>query len=258
MKNEIDVIRDLAKKFAEGGIDYMLTGSLAMNYYAQPRMTRDIDVVVRLEPQDADVIVRLFGSDYYVAREAVNGAIARASVFNLIHQESIIKVDCIVRKDSDYRRLEFTRRSAVTIQNFTTWIVSKEDLIISKLHWSRDSRSELQLRDVRSLWRQVMTRATWKSGRRRWACMSYCGSASMDDTSPEVKALVREMLMSRSGEERFVMGALMFDAARDLVIASIPPGLPAHEFKRRLFERIYGFSLEHVQDVCDDEQPPAR
>jgi len=80
----------------------------------------------------------------------------------------------------------------------------------------------------------------------------------MDDTSPEVKALVREMLMSRSGEERFVMGALMFDAARDLVIASIPPGLPAHEFKRRLFERIYGFSLEQVQDVCDDEQPPAR
>lgn len=151
MKNEIDVIRDLAKKFAEGGIDYMLTGSLAMNYYAQPRMTRDIDVVVRLEPQDADVIVRLFGSDYYVAREAVNGAIARASVFNLIHQESIIKVDCIVRKDSDYRRLEFTRRSAVTIQDFTTWIVSKEDLIISKLHWSRDSRSELQLRDVRNL-----------------------------------------------------------------------------------------------------------
>jgi len=46
MKNEIDIIRDLANKFAEGGIDYMLTGSLAMNYYAQPCMTRDIDVVV--------------------------------------------------------------------------------------------------------------------------------------------------------------------------------------------------------------------
>jgi hypothetical protein len=129
----------------------MLTGSLAMNYYAQPRMTRDIDVVVRLEPQDADVIVRLFSPDYYVAREAVNSAIARASIFNVIHRESVIKVDFIVRKDSEYRRLEFTRRGAITIQNFTTWIVSKEDLIISKLHWARDSRSELQLRDVRNL-----------------------------------------------------------------------------------------------------------
>ncbi len=63
MKNEIDIIRDLANKFAEGGIDYMLTGSLAMNYYAQPCMTRDIDVVVWLEPQDVDVIVRLFSSE---------------------------------------------------------------------------------------------------------------------------------------------------------------------------------------------------
>ncbi len=80
----------------------------------------------------------------------------------------------------------------------------------------------------------------------------------MDDTSPEVKALVREMLMSRSGEERFVMGALMFDAAREIIIASIPHDLPTREFKGKLFERIYGFSLESVQDVCGDEQQPAR
>jgi hypothetical protein len=32
----------------------MLTGSMAMNYYAQPRMTRDIDIVVELTPQDRD------------------------------------------------------------------------------------------------------------------------------------------------------------------------------------------------------------
>lgn len=151
MKNELDVIRDIARRFTQGNIDYMLTGSLAMNYYAQPRMTRDIDVVVALEPQDASTISDLFSPDYYFAREAVLRAIAHESVFNLIHQEAVIKVDCIVRKSSVYRRLEFERRSPVTIQDFTTWIVSKEDLIISKLEWARDSRSELQLRDVRNL-----------------------------------------------------------------------------------------------------------
>jgi hypothetical protein len=66
----------------------------------------------------------------------------------------------------------------------------------------------------------------------------------MNDTSPEVEAMVREMMMARSGEERFVMGALMFDAAREFVIASLPENLPPEEFKRRLFERIYGFPLE--------------
>lgn len=152
MKNEIDVIRDLAGRFKQGHIDYMLTGSLAMNYYAQPRMTRDIDVVVALDSTDAvDAIINSFSSDYYVAREAITHAIVHESVFNLIHYETVIKVDCIVRKLSDYRRLEFERRSAINIQDFTVWIASKEDLIISKLDWARDSRSELQLRDVRNL-----------------------------------------------------------------------------------------------------------
>jgi hypothetical protein len=152
MKNEIDVIRDLARRFTQGRINYMLTGSLAMNYYAQPRMTRDIDVVVDLDAKDAvDSIVGLFSPDYYVSREAIINAVAHESVFNLIHQETVIKVDCIVRKKSDYRRTEFARRMSITIQDFTVWITSKEDLIISKLDWARESRSELQLRDVRNL-----------------------------------------------------------------------------------------------------------
>jgi hypothetical protein len=69
------------------------------------------------------------------------------------------------------------------------------------------------------------------------------GVLAMNDTSPEVEGMVREMIMSRTGEERFVMGALMFDAARDLILASLPPDLPAAELRRRLFERVYGYQL---------------
>jgi len=65
----------------------------------------------------------------------------------------------------------------------------------------------------------------------------------MNDTSPEVERLVREKIMARSGEERFVMGAQMFDAVRKMVRASLPADLPAAELKRRLFERLYGQSL---------------
>jgi hypothetical protein len=62
----------------------------------------------------------------------------------------------------------------------------------------------------------------------------------MNDTPPEIAELVRQKLMARSGAERFVMGARMFDAARAVVLASLPPQLPAMELKRRLFERLYG------------------
>jgi len=151
MQNELDIVRDVSARLDGAGICYMLTGSMAMNYYAQPRMTRDIDVVVALQPTDAARVVQLFSPDYYVSREAVDNSIARQSLFNLIHNETVIKVDCIVRKQNEYRLTEFNRRQRIKIEDFETWIVSKEDLILSKLCWAKDSHSELQLRDVKNL-----------------------------------------------------------------------------------------------------------
>lgn len=149
--NEIDIVRDISRKFEDAGISFMLTGSMAMNYYAQPRMTRDIDVVVAIGPADVDRLLTLFRAEYYVSTESVRQAVALPSMFNLIHLESVIKVDCIVRKNTEYRRTEFERRRQIQVLDFSTWIASKEDLIISKLSWARDSHSEVQLRDVRNL-----------------------------------------------------------------------------------------------------------
>jgi len=149
--NEIDIVRDTSHRFEQAGIPYMLTGSMAMNYYAQPRMTRDIDIVIAIGPEDVDRVAALFRPDYYVSEENIRESLAHESIFNLIHQESVIKVDCIIRKNTEYRRAEFERREKISISDFTTFIVSKEDLIISKLSWARDSHSDVQLGDVRNL-----------------------------------------------------------------------------------------------------------
>ena len=67
----------------------------------------------------------------------------------------------------------------------------------------------------------------------------------MNDTSPALEQKMREMIMARSGEERFIMGALMFDVARDIILASLPKDLPEAELRSRLFERIYGAPISH-------------
>ena len=149
--NEIDIVRDISRRFEQAGIAYMLTGSMAMNYYAQPRMTRDIDVVIAIGPEDVGRVAALFRPDYYVSEENIRESLAHESIFNLIHQESVIKVDCIIRQSSDYRRVEFERRERISILDFRTFIVSKEDLIISKLFWAKNSHSEIQLADVQNL-----------------------------------------------------------------------------------------------------------
>lgn len=153
MQTELDILRDVSQRFERARIAYMLTGSMAMNYYAEPRMTRDIDIVVELNSVPVERIVGMFSPDYYISPEAVSQSIRSQSLFNLIHQESVIKVDCVIRKDLPYRRTEFDRRVQVQVDDFHTWIVTKEDLIISKLHWAKDSHSERQLQDVRNLLR---------------------------------------------------------------------------------------------------------
>jgi hypothetical protein len=65
----------------------------------------------------------------------------------------------------------------------------------------------------------------------------------MTDTPPEIKEKVREQTMSRLPEERFVMGAQMFDAAMEMLKASLPVGLPKVEQRREIFKRLYGLEL---------------
>jgi hypothetical protein len=68
--------------------------------------------------------------------------------------------------------------------------------------------------------------------------------SEMSDTPPEIERMVREEIMARSGEERFIMGAQMFESAMEMAKASLPPGLPVAEQRRRLFKHIYGKELD--------------
>jgi hypothetical protein len=151
IETELDVLRDVSRRLEGAGISFMLTGSVAMNYYAQPRMTRDIDLVVSLNETQVEEFFRLFESEYYLDRQNITHAISRHGMFNLIHSNSVIKVDCVVLKPDAFRQEEFARRRQIDLGDFKTWIVSREDLVLSKLFWAKDSKSEMQLGDVRNL-----------------------------------------------------------------------------------------------------------
>lgn len=150
LPTEIEVLHDVVDRFETLGLKYMLTGSLATSYYAEPRMTRDLDFVVALSREDSSSFQEAFASSYYVPDD-VRSAIEGEGFFNLIHLDSVTKVDIVVRKDTPYRLQEFERRRSITVEGLNLWIVSKEDLMLSKLVWAQDSRSEVQLSDVRAL-----------------------------------------------------------------------------------------------------------
>ena len=146
-----DLFNKLIARLELLGIPYMLSGSVVLNVYAMPRMTRDIDVVIHLQDADIDAFVRAFSEDFYYHLPTIQEEVRRRGMFNLIDNHSGYKVDFMIRKDTDYRKTEFERRKKSAVLGIDTWIVSLEDLIISKLIWTQELQSDKQLADIESL-----------------------------------------------------------------------------------------------------------
>ncbi|MFH1865730.1 MAG: hypothetical protein ABIK85_07590 [Candidatus Eisenbacteria bacterium] len=151
MDEQLEFIKLVVERLDAAGIPYMMTGSMAMSIYAVPRMTRDVDFVIECTPDDAPRIVELFQADCYVDESRVRRATQDHSTFNIIHNKWITKADFIVLKEEEYRRVEFGRRQRIDLGGVGVFVVRPEDLILSKLSWSLNGESELQLRDAASL-----------------------------------------------------------------------------------------------------------
>jgi len=148
---EIEILKDVVKRLSKNKIEYMISGSTAMNFYSIPRMTRDIDIVISIDINSVEKVFSIFKDDYYIDREDIRDAVKYNSMFNIIHLKDVFKIDFIIRKNNEYRILEFNNKKRVQIDEFDIYIVSIEDLIISKLYWAKDSESEIQINDVKNL-----------------------------------------------------------------------------------------------------------
>ncbi len=147
----IKILHDFADRIEPLGIAYMLTGSMAMMNYSVYRFTADVDVILELKTEDAKRIINVLEPDYYVPHTAVNRAIFSGRMFNVIQQETAFKIDCMIKKSTPFQKNVFDRRKRTDFYGREIWIIEKNDLIVSKLFWAKDSRSEKQLTDVKNL-----------------------------------------------------------------------------------------------------------
>jgi hypothetical protein len=148
MADQLIVLKKVVKMLEGIKVGYMITGSIAFNYYAVPRMTRDIDILVDISVEDIEKIFNAFEKDFYIDMNALKDAVRDLGMFNIVNFKNPVKVDFIILKKNEYERLKFSRRHRKKINGFEIFIISPEDLIISKLMWAMDSMSEIQLKDV--------------------------------------------------------------------------------------------------------------
>jgi len=146
-----EVLRKVVEKLRDLDIEYMLSGSVAMNFYGQPRMTRHIDIIISIKETQIRRFIDAFKEEFYIESEMVLKEVSGKGMFNVILNDYIVKVDFILRKDTKYDINAFERRRLVNVGDFEIWLISPEDLVPNKLLWAREGNSEIQKRDVKNI-----------------------------------------------------------------------------------------------------------
>jgi hypothetical protein len=149
----IEVALAVTKVFDDLKVDYYIGGSLASSAFGVARATMDVDIVADIDAGHAAEIEKRLKDAFYIDREMVERAVRERSSFNLIHFESMFKVDVFVPAARPFERQVFSRRlsRAVTEDGSQKlFFSSPEDIILRKLVWYQSSGevSDRQWEDV--------------------------------------------------------------------------------------------------------------
>lgn len=134
-------------------VPYLIGGSLASAVYGVARATVDTNLVADLRPEHAEPLAQALIDAFYVDVESIRDAVRRRSSFNVIHLETMFKVDVFVCKQRPFDQAQFEHRVAqvvATDPERTAYIASPEDIVLAKLEWYRmgGEVSDRQWRDV--------------------------------------------------------------------------------------------------------------
>lgn len=145
----VEVLRRIAPRLEQSDIPYMVTGSIAASYYGLTRATADLDIVISANPAKLKTLIQLLpDEEYYAELNDALEAYRHQSMFNVLDTTTGWKIDFIFQKSSLFHMEAFKRHAAVMFEGVPTSIISKEDLILSKLEWSKLGESERQIRDA--------------------------------------------------------------------------------------------------------------
>ena len=128
------VVEAVVEALGELGIDYHVTGGLASSFYGEPRLTQDVDFVVRLPPAEVSRLSTRLGHEFLLDAERATRAAATGGMFQALHRDLLIKADFHVGEDVP-GELERSRRVEI-FEGLEVRLVSKEDAILSKLLWA--------------------------------------------------------------------------------------------------------------------------
>jgi hypothetical protein len=150
---QIEFLSFVLQRLEHLAIPYLVVGSYASTAWGEPRMTRDIDIVIELTSDQINPLCDSFPADeFYVSRLAAHEALRFRTQFNLIHPSSGNKVDFMTPTRSDWAASQLARREQVEFApGVFGYVAAPEDVILGKLIYFQNGLSEKHLRDIRGI-----------------------------------------------------------------------------------------------------------
>lgn len=154
MQNEpIEVTLMVTDIFEQVGVPYLIGGSLASTLYGMVRTTQDSDIVAEMRREHLQPFVSGLHDEFYIDEEMIADAIQHNSSFNIIHRETMFKVDVFIPRPRPFLQSQLARAQRQTFtfeQEVSAKFASPEDTILSKLEWYRmgGEVSERQWHDI--------------------------------------------------------------------------------------------------------------
>jgi len=125
--------------FEQLRIAYYIGGSVASLAHGIYRATADVDIIADLRMEHIQPLVQLLQDTYYIDADMIRDAIKRRSEFNVLHLDTMFKVDIFIQKtrpfDHEVRRRLQQSKLNITGNSRLFFLESPEDVILNKLEW---------------------------------------------------------------------------------------------------------------------------
>ena len=135
----LQAIRPIISAFDKLSIPYYISGSIASSIYGIARATMDVDIVADIKIENTSSLKQILENEYYIDENMIKDAIRKFSSFNLIHLETMIKIDVFIHKRQSYQEESLRRKQKDTLEDSEDasefYFSSPEDIILNKLQW---------------------------------------------------------------------------------------------------------------------------
>lgn len=142
-------------------VPWAVGGSFASGLYGEPRATNDVDVIACLRLGDVRQFVAALGEDVYVDSDVIREAIADCRSFNVLDEQTFVKIDVFVPPRGPLGEGQLHRRRRLVLdEGASTWVLGPEDVLLQKLAWYRlgGEQSDRQWRDICAVLRMSRAR----------------------------------------------------------------------------------------------------